>query len=245
MKQGVKRKAFGEGKFVFVGDFLGFFVGDNLRFVVILEEVFEFLLVENDNRITNDGYLVVIGHLEGNFGRERFETFTVELPRRAAFECGTGGDAFGDVESFLAVAVGTGVGETGDDTFDFFEFIGVVEEGIDFFVFVFDEMNESLSAANIAEFGAVNNFFFAVSFFVFAAFEAFVGFFDNISSSLLHEKGFNTGGELIRIANFVRSIIFVEEEKFNRDVVFYFVDFVSPVEDVESVRSVTVRRCSV
>ena len=234
MKQGVKRKAFGEGKFVFVGDFLGFFVGDNLRFVVILEEVFEFLLVENDNRITNDGYLVVIGHLEGNFGRERFETFTVELPRRAAFECGTGGDAFGDVESFLAVAVGTGVGETGDDTFDFFEFIGVVEEGIDFFVFVFDEMNESLSAANIAEFGAVNNFLFAVGFFVFATLQTFVSFFDDIAGGFLHEEGFDTSSELVRITYSVGGVIFVEEKELYGNVIFHLVNFVSPMENIKA-----------
>lgn len=85
LKKGIKSKAFGEGKLVFVGDFFGFFVGDDLGLVVVLEEVFEFALVEDDDGAVDDGDLVVVGHFEGDFGGEGFEAFTVELPGCAAF----------------------------------------------------------------------------------------------------------------------------------------------------------------
>ncbi len=89
-----------------------------MRFVIVLEEVLKFSLVEDDNGIIDDGDLVVVGDFKGDFGRERFETFTIKLPRRAAFKGGGGGNGFSNVENFCAAFV-TRVGEASDDAFIF------------------------------------------------------------------------------------------------------------------------------
>ena len=41
LEEGIEGETFGEGKFVFVGDFLGLGVGNDLGFVIVLEEVLE------------------------------------------------------------------------------------------------------------------------------------------------------------------------------------------------------------
>ncbi len=77
LEKGIKSKAFGEGEFVFVGNLLSLGVGDDLGFVVVLEEIFELRLVEDDDGAVDDGDLVVVGHFEGDFGGEGLETFAV------------------------------------------------------------------------------------------------------------------------------------------------------------------------
>lgn len=232
LEQGIQGEPLGEREFVFVGQLFGLGVGDDLGFVIVLEEILEFLLVEDYDRIVDNGDLVVIRHLERDFGGERLETLAVEFPARATFECGAGGNGFGDIES-LGLSVVAGVSEAGDDAFDFLKFIEMVAHGVDVAGFVFDKMDERLGATDVAEEGAVDDFVFTVGFFVFAAFETFVSFFDNVAGSLLHEEGFDAGGELVGVTDAVRSVIFVEEEELDGDIVLYFVDLVGPVEDIK------------
>lgn len=94
-------------------------------------------------------------------------------------------------------------------------------------------MDEGFGTANVAEKSAVDDLVFAVGFLVFAAFEAFVGFFDNITGSFLHEEGLHAGGELVRVTDAVRGVIFVKEKELNGDIVLHLVDFVCPMEDVK------------
>lgn len=199
-----------------------------------MEEIFELGLVENDDGAVDDGNLVVVWHFHGNFSGEGFETFAVEFPAGAAFEGGAGGDGFCDVEN-LGFAVVAGVGEFGEDTFHLFEFVDVIGVRINIAVFVFDEMDEGFGAADVAEFRAVDDFAFAVGFFVFAAFETFVGFLDDVAGGFLHEHGFNGSGESVGVADAEGGVVLIKEEELDRDVVFYLVDFVSPVEDVEGI----------
>lgn len=234
LEEGIEGQAFGEGEFVFVGDFLGFGVGNDLGFIIVLEEVFEFGLVENHDGAVDDGDLVVVGHFHGDFGGKWFETFAVEFPAGAAFEGGAGGDGLRDVEDF-GFAVVTGVGELSEDALHFFELVDVIGVGVDVTIFVLDEVDEGFGAADVAELRAVNYFVLAVGFFVFAALEAFVGFFDNVAGGFLHKHGFNGGGQGVGVADAEGGVVFIEEEKFDGDVVFYLVNFVSPMEDVEDV----------
>ena len=217
---------------VFLGEFFGFGVGDDLGLVVVLEEVFKLGLVEDDDGAVNDGDLVVLGHFEGDFGGEGLEAVAVQLPRGAAFESGGSGDSLGDVEGFGA-AFAAWVGEAGDDAFGFLELVEVVAHRFDVAIFVLDEVDEGFGAADVGELGAVDDFVLAVGFFVFAAFEALVGFFDDVASGFLEEEGLDAGGELVGIANAVGGVVLVEEEEFDGDVVFDFVDFVGPVKDVK------------
>ena len=154
---------------VFLGEFFGFGVGDDLGLVVVLEEVFKLGLVENDDGAVNDGNLVVFGHLEGDFGGEGFKAIAVQFPGRAAFEGGRGGDGFGNVES-LGAAFAAGVGEAGDDAFGLLKFVKVVAHRFNVAVFVFNEVDEGFGAANLGELGAIDDLVFAVGLFVFAAF---------------------------------------------------------------------------
>ena len=107
--------------------------------------------------------------------------------------------------------------------------------GVDVAIFVFDEVDEGLGAADVAEFRAVDDFIFAVGFFVFTALEAFVSFFDDEAGGFLHEHCFNGGGESIGIADTEGGVVFVEEEKLDGDVVFHFVDFVRPMKNIEGI----------
>ena len=205
-----------------------------MRFVIVLEEVLKFSLVEDDNGIIDDGDLVVVGDFKGDFGRERFETFTIKLPRRAAFKGGGGGNGFSNVENFCAAFV-TRVGEASDDAFYFLEFVKVVAHGIDIAILMFDEVDESFGAADVAEVSMVDNLVFAVGFFIFATFKTFVGLFYNIASSFLHEEGFNASSKLFGVADAIRCVIFVEKEEFDGDVVFNFVNFVCPMKNIEGI----------
>ena len=81
LQKTVKRKPFSEGKFVFLFDLFGFSIGDDLRFVIVLEEVFKFLLVENDDVAVDDSDLIIVRHFEGNFGREWLKSLPIEFPR--------------------------------------------------------------------------------------------------------------------------------------------------------------------
>ena len=218
---------------VFLGEFFGFRVGDDLGLVVVLEEVFKLGLVEDDDGAVNDGNLVVFGHLEGDFGGEGLEAVAVQFPGRATLEGGRGRDGLGDVESFGATFA-AGVSEAGDDAFGFLELIKMVAHRFNVAVFVLNEMDEGFGAADLGELSAVDDFVFTVGFFVFAAFETLVGFLDDVAGGFLKEKGFDAGGELVGIADAVGGVVFIEEEEFNGDVVFDFVDFVGPVKDVES-----------
>ncbi len=211
-----------------------------MGFIIVLEEIFELGLVKDDDCVVDDGDLVVVGHFEGDFSRKRFETVAIEFPRSTAFEGGRRRNGFGNVES-LGFAVFARIGEFGDDAFDFLEFVDMVAHGINVAIFVLDEMNKSLGAADVTEFGAINDLVFAVGFFVFAALEAFVGFFDNIAGGFLHEHSLDAGGEGVGVADAIRSVVFVEEEEFDGNVVFDFVDFVGPVEDIDEIGSATRR----
>ena len=153
----------------------------------VLEEVFKLGLVENDDGAVNDGNLVVFGHLEGDFGGEGLEAVAVQLPGRATFEGGRGGDGLGDVESFGA-AFAAGVGEAGDDAFGFLEFVKVVAHRLNVAVFVLNEVDEGFGATDLGELGAIDDLVFTVGFFVFAAFEALVGFFDDVAGGFLKEE---------------------------------------------------------
>lgn len=77
LEEGIEGEAFGKGEFIFVGDFFGLSVGDDLGFVIVLEEILELGLVEDDDPAVDDGDLVVVGHFHGDFGGEGFETFAV------------------------------------------------------------------------------------------------------------------------------------------------------------------------
>ena len=96
-------------------------------------------------------------------------------------------------------------------------------------------MNEGLGAADIGELGAVDDFVFAVGFFVFATFKTFVGFLNDIAGGFLHKHSLNTGSKSVGVADAERGVIFVEEEELDGDVVFDFVDFVGPMKDVEKI----------
>lgn len=200
-----------------------------------MEEVFELGLIKDDDIAVDNRDLIIVRHFEGNFSGKWLKTFAVKLPGSAAFECGRSGDALGDVED-LSAACATGVSETGDDTLDFFELIDVVAHGVDVAVFVLNEMDKGLGTADIAKLGTVNDFVFAVGLFVFAAFETFVGFFDDVAGGFLHKEGLDAGGELVGIADAIRGVIFIKEEKLDGDVVFDFVDLVGPMKDVERAR---------
>ena len=215
-----------------------------MTFVIILEEVFEFGLVENDDVTVDDGDLVIVGYFESDFGGEGLKALAIKLPGAPTFEGGRGGNGFGDIE-YLGAALTAGIGEAGDDTFDFLELVDVVTHGVDVTIFVFDEVNQGFGAADVGEFGAVNYLIFTVRFFVFAAFEAFVGFFDDVTGGFLHEKGFDAGGELVGVTDAVGGVIFIKEEEFDGDVVFNFVDFVGPMKNVERIRWGCFCRCSV
>ncbi len=65
------------------------------------------------------------------------------------------------------------------------------------------------------------------------ALEAFVGFFDDVTDGFLHEDGFDGVSEFVGITHFVGGVVFVEQKKFNADVVFDFVDGVGPLKDVK------------
>ncbi len=111
----------------------------------------------------------------------------------------------------------------------------MVGVGVDVAVFVFDEVDEGFGATDVAEFCAIDDFVLAVGFFIFAAFEPFVGFFDDEAGGFLHEHGFDGGGEGVGVADAEGGVVFVEEEELDGNVVFDFVDLVGPVEDVEGI----------
>ena len=233
-EEGVEGEAFSEAEFVFVLDFAGFFFGDDLGLVVVLEEGFEFRLVEDDDVFVDDGDLVVGRHFEGDFGGEGVEAFAVDFPGVVADEGGGGGDGFRDVEGLHAV-VATWVGEFHDDAFDLFEAdfgFGVV---VDVFVFVLDDVDEGFGAADAFEFGVIDDVFFAVGFFVFTGLEALFGAIGDEFDGGEHEHVFDAVRELFVVADFVGGVVFVEEEKFGGYVVFVFFDFVGPAKDVAAV----------
>lgn len=231
LEEGIESEAFGEAEFVFFLEFFGLGFGDDLGLVVVLEKGFELGLVEDDDVVVDDGDLVVVGDFEADLSREGLEAFAVEFPRCGALEGGRSGDTLGDVEEFDFAIIR--VGEFGDDAFDFFELVFVVGEVGDVFVFVFDEVQESFGAGDAVEFGAVDDFVFTVGLFVFVALEAFVGFFDDVTDGFLHEDGFDGVSEFVGITHFVGGVVFVEQKKFNADVVFDFVDGVGPLKDVK------------
>lgn len=211
LEERIKGETFGEGKLVFFGKLFGFGIGDNLGFVVILEEVFEFGLVEDDDCAVDNGDLVVVGHFEGDFSREGFEAVAAEFPRGAAFEGGAGGNTFRDVEDFGLTTV-AGVSEFGEDAFNFFELVDVVVPGVDVAIFVLDEVDEGFGATDIAEFCTIDDFILAVGFLVFATLEAFVGFFDDVAGGFLHEHGFHAGGEGVGITHAEGGVILIKEK---------------------------------
>ena len=104
---------------------------------------------------------------------------------------------------------------------------------IDIAVFMLDEVDEGLGATNIGEESAVDDFVFAVGFFIFATFEPFVSLFDDVTGRFLEKKGFDAGGKLVGVMHAIRGVIFVEKEELNRDVVFDFVELVCPMKNVE------------
>ena len=84
----------------------------------------------------------------------------------------------------------------------------MVAHGIDIAILMFDEVDESFGAADVAEVSMVDNLVFAVGFFIFATFKTFVGLFYNIASSFLHEEGFNASSKLFGVADAIRCVIF-------------------------------------
>ena len=212
LEKAIQSEAFTEAKFVFFGELASLFFGDNLRFIIVLEEIFEFGLIENNDSFVDNGNLVVFGHFEGDFGREGLEAFAIDFPGAGAFQRGGSRDGFGNIECLGAAVFAVWIGEASDDAFNFFEVIFVFGEVVDILVLVFDKMDEGFGAADLLELSVINDFFFAIGLFVFTTFEAFVGFFNNKFNSFGHKHRFDGAGQFVGIFNLEGSVIFVKKK---------------------------------
>ena len=77
LEQGIECQAFGETELILVSQLLGLGVGDDLGFVVVLEKVFKFLLVENYDGVVDNSDLIIIGHFQSDFGGEWLKALAV------------------------------------------------------------------------------------------------------------------------------------------------------------------------
>ncbi len=109
----------------------------------------------------------------------------------------------------------------------------MVAHRVDVARFVLDKVDKGFGTTDIAKEGAINNLVLAIGLFVVATFETLVGFFNDIAGRFLHEEGLNTGGELVGITDAVGGVIFIKEEKFDRDIVFHLVNFVCPMKNIK------------
>ena len=114
-------------------------LGDELLFVIKLEEFFKLRLVEDNDLAVNDSGFVALWDLDSEIGRERLKTFAVELPAKLTLESGACSEVLGDIEGLLAIFAW--VSELCNNAFDALEFVFVIGKECDIFVFVLDKMN--------------------------------------------------------------------------------------------------------
>ena len=112
---------------------------NELLLVVELEKFLKLGLIKDNNLAVNNSSFVAFWDLDCKVGSKWFKAFAVEFPAELAFQSSASGEVLCDIESFLAVI--TRITKLRDDTFNAFEFVLIISEVGDVFIFILNEMN--------------------------------------------------------------------------------------------------------